>query len=873
MKIIKPQSLGLLTRPFEFKRRFYLGISTLAFIPLGSEPALLSEVSMWKFVATELGGDAVLETGIPKRWSEFLVTGKACIPEPNIGCQVRVQLGDREKVLHVFGDRYWEGMSFTDPEPFREMPLDWSRAYGGEGYAKNPLGKGFAADGRKPLPNIEAPAQPLTSPSQRPEPVGFGPLDLTWPQRATLAGTHDQRWLKQDFPGFARDIDWHFFNLAAPDQQYAQPLRGDESYQLDNLHPQHPRLIGQLPGIATRCFINRRKQQQVQFDEVKTRLMTVWLFPNAARAVLIHQGFVRIEEEDAADVLHLIAGAEWLQQPKPPQHYATVLEARLDKETGPLLALRDSDLLPEGLDGKDPALEQEKALTSGEGLMRRHQRAAAEREIEERRAMVAGYGLDPNEHGPQPLPPEQAPPDLEQLPEYMARLQAEAAQQKAEALEWRAKENAAMAKTFADLGMDYSVIEAEQRDTPRGPPTFSAAAERQTLEQLSEDCRRQGMDSADIDGLINDPARQKRQTDAEQQLRDAYQQGAHHQNPAPLLTDEQAVALRQAVLQAYQRGESLARRDLTGADLAGLVLPGIDLSGAFLESARLDGADLSGANLLGAVLAHASLRETRLDGADLHNANLGGALLNGASLRQADLRHAQLAKADLSQAQCQAALLDHAEFTGTRFAQTDFSEARGEQLTFLECDLRGLQLRGAQLRKCNFLKVDISGSDFTSAVLESSVFLAATGQNCQFQETRLTNLRLVENCDFSSSDFSNSILQAANLRGSRLEGCNFSQALLDDADLSECCLAAADLYRASGRATRFVKADLTKARLVATNLMGAVLSRADLRGADFTGANLFQVDLARCHADRSTRFTDALTTKARIDPRRRETAL
>ena len=79
MKTIKPQKLGLLTRCYEHEQQFFLGVSVLAFIPLTTEPALLSEVDLWKFCAAELGKEAILDSGIPKSRPEFLVTGKAFI--------------------------------------------------------------------------------------------------------------------------------------------------------------------------------------------------------------------------------------------------------------------------------------------------------------------------------------------------------------------------------------------------------------------------------------------------------------------------------------------------------------------------------------------------------------------------------------------------------------------------------------------------------------------------------------------------------------------------------------------------------------------------------------------------------------------------
>ena len=132
MKTIKPQRLSLVTRCFENERKFYFGISTLAFIDLSSG-ALLPEIAMWKFVVEELGKDGVLDAGMPKSNAEFLVTGRAFQPdgEPKETCPVTVKLGGLEKTLYVIGDRFWKGKKQSTPQPFSEMPVTWERAFGG----------------------------------------------------------------------------------------------------------------------------------------------------------------------------------------------------------------------------------------------------------------------------------------------------------------------------------------------------------------------------------------------------------------------------------------------------------------------------------------------------------------------------------------------------------------------------------------------------------------------------------------------------------------------------------------------------------------------------------------------------------------------
>jgi hypothetical protein len=80
MKIIKPQTLGLLTHPFEFRREFWLGISVLSYLPIGNSAILLPETAMWPFLTEELPPEQPLDAAIPKAHAEFLAVAHAHAP-------------------------------------------------------------------------------------------------------------------------------------------------------------------------------------------------------------------------------------------------------------------------------------------------------------------------------------------------------------------------------------------------------------------------------------------------------------------------------------------------------------------------------------------------------------------------------------------------------------------------------------------------------------------------------------------------------------------------------------------------------------------------------------------------------------------------
>lgn len=877
MRIIKPLCLGLLTRPYEFAGRSHLGAAVLCVVPLGPEPALFSEIGLWKMLAEELPPEQPLDAGIPKRNPEFLVTGRAYAPggRPARAVRVTARLGERTKQLLVAGDRHWEpGSGATEPAPFTEMPLDWSRAFGGPRFAENPLGRGMeevpipGVGHRVPLANIEDPALPPEQRQRRP--AGFGPIDQTWPQRQRLAGTYDDRWLREDYPGFARDIDWRFFNTAPPDQQFARPLTGEEEYALENLHPQEPLLAGRLPGIAPRLFLVRRGAEDA-LEEVALALTTVWFFPHRRRAVLVHHGVAPIAEEDGRDILRAVVGADRIGAQRDAAHYRRVMEARLDPEHGALLALRDADLAPAELLVPDPDMEAQKPPAADGDLLQTHMRRRTERQVEEARAIVASYGLDPDEHAPPRLPPPEPVPDLDSLPAFIARTLAEADRKREETERLSAEREKDLEQVLAGSGLTMEQLQAERTARPAGPPAFTAAGMRRDLEALAQSLRASGADAAEVEQILADPKMNRLWETSEAEQRRIYQQTAHLQDPAPAMPGARRRRIRREV-ETAGTGGSFAGSNLAGADLSGLVLAGADFTGAWLDGADLTGADLRGAKFAGAVLAHARLDSSRMDGADLTGANLGAAHLGGASLREAKLRQAILARADLRGTSLRGADLEGADLSGARFEGADLAGLRAPGLLLMKLSLPGLSAPGAVLDNAVFLECDLSGADLGGASLLSATFLKASARGLRAAGADLRKAVFVDGCDLEGAVLARANLAEANLRGARLAGADLAEALLDGADLSDCALAAARLFHVRARGARLVAADLRRAVLARGDFMGGMLSRADLRGADLTEASFYEADLARVQTDQETRHQGMLQTRMRVRPRHRPQA-
>jgi len=293
--------------------------------------------------------------------ADLLLSGKCHTPggKPVQACKVSFGVGQKLKTLGIFGDRYWNQLTRTisDPEPFTQMDLRYENSFGGEGFKKNPVGKGFKkvknTDGstKWPLPNIEDLKHLIDSPGSQPDPAGFGPIRNLWHQRYSKLGTYKGNWLKDRWPWLPTDFDWGHFNAAPDDMQVKGYLKGDETLFFENLHPQKSIFQSQLPSIKPRLFTNKKDptdRRRSIFIEPSLNLDTLWVDMEAEKIVLIWRGVVEVLSEDYEEILHVFIVDENLgETPKSKGFYHDLFlkqfveteELRLaddnEQETGP----------------------------------------------------------------------------------------------------------------------------------------------------------------------------------------------------------------------------------------------------------------------------------------------------------------------------------------------------------------------------------------------------------------------------------------------------------------------------------------------------------------------------------------------------------
>jgi uncharacterized protein YjbI with pentapeptide repeats len=868
VKAIKPLRLGLLTRVFEYDRRYHLAVTGCLFVRLGERPSVLTEPELWRFLAEKLGRDAAFDEAMPKARAEYLLAGSAYAPGGSAAAvDVRAQVGPLQKHVRVVGDRRWIAGAMSAPEPFTSLPLHWSRAYGGEGEPRNPVGRGrnpVSTDAGMvhPLPNLEDPRRPVRSPGDRPEPVGFGALDFSWPQRFSRIGTYDAAWLKDQFPGLARDIDWNFFNVAPEDQRADAWWRGDESYAFEGMHPEHPVLRGSLPGLTVRAFVTVGDRP---WAELGMRLDTLHFFPEAERVAMVFRGVTLVDTDDGHDLHDVMLACERIGEPRALEHYAHVRANRLDETHAPKFVLREQDLVPaELLDAPpDPVVSALSSLATPENLRARNMERRAHRERDKMEAKVREAGLDPAlfvrpvEPAPGPAPD---PNDIGALMEYAEREGARA-REAAEAHRVTAVAQARAACTEA--GVDFDALQAAVAQHNAGPPRFRARDELARLRGELERAAAQGADVTAMRALLDDPTVESRLVVAEQALLNAYRNHAHRMHPAARAPEEASLWWRDRIAEAILAGQRIDGTDLTGADLSGMDLRGGSFRDCYMEGCNLEGSDLSRVDLTGAVLARARLRGANLQGARLQGANLGGADLADADFTGADLIRACLATASMPRTRFHRADLLKADLLEATFGETDFREARLREAIFLQVDLTGCSFAGADLTQAVFLECRLDRADLSQCRAEHAALVKTSARQVNLRGATINHLRVVHGSDLTGADLQQCKARQANLRGTPMTGAKLSKSDFDGADLSECDLRDGQLYLTTLRGGMAVRTDFTDAMMVSFNGMNAILQKAVIQGADLTGANLFRADLALVRG-RAKSLTDALLEQARV---------
>jgi uncharacterized protein YjbI with pentapeptide repeats len=838
-----------------------------------------------------------------KPCADLLLTGTCHAPDGQTvrQCNVIFQVGEKRRELSIFGNRYWEHTlgsgSISEPTPFVEMPINYENAFGGEAFAKNPIGKGIEKG--KLLPNIEDPSQFITSFGDQPDPAGFGPLHRLWQQRNTLLGTYKGDYLQKRWPWFPDDFDWHFFSAAPRAMQCEGYLRGDETLYFENLHAHHSSYKSQLPGERIRCFKRaiEPKNQKPFFEEVTMNLDTLWVNMDQEQLVLVWRGWTEVLSEEFEEISHLFVMSEPVDQVPATVDQAHDIfkekQAELEKQWG--MALETPEKFK--AEAKDEAV-QEGLKTAAEQAIEEAVTVQAEAPLVDAKALqsqankvLAQLGINV-EH----LPQEAKQQMQEQQAKLLQRLTesdpAKLAEMESQELQGQLK--AQLAKLDIDVDNLPPVSEKAQQEQQRfmqelglEEDTLVGSEELgQLWEITSALLPKMGLDPEDLTPLLEHARQQKQKIDRHL--------GVETEDDArqSLKTEAELKIEKLAKIKAgVEQGESFAGEDFSGLDLSDMDLAGADFSGALLVGANLQNCNLSGArfneaNLTNANLTNAKLNDVQMALADCTNADLScvecvaanlsatvfvNAKIIGANLSECDLSLANLAasdlsgskfeNADMSVANVSKAHLDNANLFGADLTDAVFESAQITNAKLDQVTAKDAIFTGANLSNSRLVEAKLSGADFSAGVLNDANFQGAdlseatlekvTAKNINLSHANLEKLRASQ-----ASDFSGALLEQVQGKESiwheaLLDGANFTFSKMPGADFSKASLQAVQCYGADMRFARFIKSNLSGAQMLDMNLFKGSVEKANLTGTVFNGSNLYAVEFLEAHLEKT----------------------
>ena len=858
MDIHKQESHSAFSKVFQAKSNYYLALTVMSAFSFDAPGKLLDETDLWSVAGSALSNHDVLDMFMPKQKGESLAAGKFFSPgrRPVPAGSVRISVGSVNKTLHVFGDRYWIKKAgvvsgISDPQPMTEMEITYENAFGGPGFKRNPLGKGMEekdAEGAIPLSNIEYPDQLIGSPSDRPEPAGFGPLGLDWQQRAGKLGTYDRKWLETRWPWFPEDMDWTYFNAAPEDQIIGRYFRGDEKVVIENMHPERVKIETTLPGLRMRCFIEKHAEGKEIFKEVKTRLDTIWLFPEQEMGALIWRATTEVKDEDATDISAVVIDHElFADEKRPLEYYRDLLYMEAIEE--PELPEPPEEVEPETIKRpeqpkvKEPEIDpetramikelEEKIAASEKAMMNDLKEKGIDIEqIMKELPVAAGLTIPAVTEAPGEL-------SLQDLENKLARGEAE------------------LQKIFKDMGADPNkLMEVLEQKKP--------LSTKELIEKLQES----GISDPETEKYLLEMERE--QEEAEKELAALLEE--EEKREAELRKEEakeefepeiDEALTREKVVEDYGEAKSFAGKDLSGLDLSDLDLSRIDFRGAILENIDFAGTNLTGAILSGAVLAGASLLRATLTSAKMDGCNLNRVQGHQANMSHSDLRGADMTESDFSQGNFEKACMDNAILENSKLEGSRFEGASAQWTVFTAANLQKTDFRGADVTRADFTDADIQDANFAETEAHSATFEGATGKFVNFEKADLRKSRADESTFLERANFQKADLSEANWEGANLTSSILRFATLNMTDLSSCNLPGSDFYRAVAKKAKFSRADLTDANMTSINLFRGDLTKAKLVRTDLKGSNLFEVEFLKARVQK-TNFQDANLKRTKL---------
>jgi len=814
-------------------------VSPICFFELGSGK-IISEADGWKKVMQVPGMENGFDIGMPKKFGEFLAMGSAYAPEgePVASMDVSIGIRDLEKTLKVTGNREWKtnlmNKAFLSmPEPFTEMEISWSNAYGGEKHPDNKTGKGCQKKYKLltgslksiPWPTIEDPKKPLKKPGKNYEPQSFGMFELTSKKRQKKAGTYNKKWLKYDHPGYPDDVDWSVFNAACERQWFNGFINGDETYEIKGMHPEKETITGTLPRIRTRIFINQNTGQDdseiPHFQEIDNRLDTVWFFPAIETGILIFRGRTGINDSDALDVKSILLAYENMNDSKRSKdYYNDIHDKRFDIKTAAAHVFNESQLSPEKSETQKKQEADEKI--NAEKLALEKKQTAIDQGIKAFQETTGTTLPDSHEK------PVAEPDPVGTIPEAALKRN-----------DFDLSEILENVQKVADKHMEEGKkkLEEFQKELPEQPvEPENEKQTRLTGQALQKAVKRVGEEEKKVLlTLLNETGQSA--GDLQNQLESAGKQmmEARRISPEALAPEEDypasvSKALGDLIKEMITNGESLHERDVAGADVSNVDFSGLDMTGIMLEKANLSGCRFHKTNLTNAVLNGACLDNADFSGATMSGVNLCNTVGENSRFKGCDLTGAPFIKANLKGADFSSCILKNINGMNVSFIGSNLSDSQFEESLFIDAELDEVTFDNSLFQKTLFTNSTSEFASFKNAGMTKCALVNLEADGSDFSEARLKTVQFAGDCLLRSCDFTDIDARECGFRKSNFEDSCFNSGGIIKSDMGDVSLA-----RTSIKHTVFSK----------SIMMGASIQDASIEKADFYEALLRKADFAR----------------------------
>ncbi len=345
MKIIPELTHNILPRSFSYGDNHYLVVTTILYMDIPTQKILTLD-RLWPDAQNFLRAGEPIDYCYPKKNAEFVIYGscysKEAVTVKEVGFKLKGKDFELEKELSVLGDRILSknilGMiSISEPEKFNKMKIGYENAYGGSDFTKNPLGKGFkknlGLNENIVMHNIDVKENPILNYKDKNATAHcFDPSGIGWKGRVEKLGTYDENWQKNYWPYYAKDIDFDVFNSVAKDQRIDGFFRGDESFEIYNMHPKYPVVEGKLPNKIVKTFVTKMIEGEKILIELKTSIDTIIAFPEIQKLAIVNRAVIQVQDDEYSEIEKVFTVCESRDEEKHPMTYYEELMKKNDED-------------------------------------------------------------------------------------------------------------------------------------------------------------------------------------------------------------------------------------------------------------------------------------------------------------------------------------------------------------------------------------------------------------------------------------------------------------------------------------------------------------------------------------------------------------